>query len=430
MTFRSLTGRRQRSTAAVPRVGLFGVIGTDNIGNEGSLEAVLTWLRNDHPDAILDFMCVGPEKVTARYGVPAIPMNWYQKHERASGVMAIVFRTLGKGIDAFRVASWVRRHDVVIVPGAGVLEATILVGPWWYPYAMFLLSASGKLFGTKVALVSVGASVPSQRLTKWFFTSAARLAFYRSYRDIGSYDTIRQAGVDVTHDHVYPDLAFALPVPPVGPGDPLTVGLGVMGYYGTNADRRQADEIHASYMKKMKRFVRWLADSGHKIRLFGGDNLWDDSVVQEILADLRVHRPDLEPMYAAEPVTSLEELLREMAPVGTVVAIRYHNVLCALKLSKPTLSISYARKHDFLMADTGLSEFCQSAKALDVDRLIEQFREVRSRSAQLSQTMAERNAEKARLLDKQFAELSTLLFPAGERARTPVGPKPAREGIR
>ena len=385
MSSQGITRRRRRSTAAAPRVGLFGVIGTDNIGNEGMLEAVVSWLKRDHPDAVLDFMCSGPEKVTARYGVPAIPTNWYAKYERrASGLTAIALRTLGKGIDAFRVASWVRKHDVVIVPGAGVLEATLPVGPWWYPYAMFLVSASGRIFGTKVAIVSVGASVLSQRLTKFFFTWAAKLAFYRSYRDTGSYESMRRAGIDVSRDRVYPDLAFALPVPLAGPGDPLTVGVGVMEYHGTYHDH--GNEIHAAYMEKMKRFVRWLADNGHRIRLFGGDNLWDDSVAEEILADLRKHRPDLEPMCAvAEPVTSLEALMREMAPVGTVVAIRYHNVLCALKLCKPTLSIGYAKKHDLLMADMGLSEFCQFANTFDVDRLIEQFKELQGRSDQLSQ---------------------------------------------
>ena len=41
--------------------------------------------------------------------------------------------------------------------------------------------------------------------------------------------------------------------------------------------------------------------------------------------------------------------------------------------------------------------------------------------------MAERNAEKARLLEQQFAELSALLFPAGERhAPRPGSSPPAR----
>jgi polysaccharide pyruvyl transferase WcaK-like protein len=401
-----------------PRVGLFGVVGTDNIGNEGCLDAVIRWLKRDHPDAVIDFMCVGPEKVKARYGTPAIPMNWYQYHEDASGLTAIALKVMGKGIDAYRVASWVRKHDAVIVPGAGVLEITLPAGPWWYPYAMFLVSVSGRVFGTKVALVSVGAGGASQRLTKQFVTTAAKLAFYRSYRDPGSYDAMRRAGVDVTNDPVYPDLVFALPVPPEGPDDPQTVGVGVMAYFGANEDRAQAAEVHASYVEKMKRFVRWLADNGYRIRLFPGDNLWDGAVVEEILADLQAYRADLEPTWAsAGPASSLHELMRQMAPVGTVVGIRYHNVVCALKLGKPTLSLSYAGKHDLLMADAGLSEFCLPARTFDVDQLSERFTELRSRSRELTQTLADFNAEKVRLLDKQFAELSSLLFPVRYQAR-------------
>ena len=158
--------------------------------------------------------------------------------------------------------------------------------------------------------------------------------------------------------------------PRVDPGGPPTVGVGVMDYHGTNDDRRQAERSHAAYVGKMKRFVRWLVDSGTRVRLFGGDtNGRTSSVVQDILADLRAPRPDLEPAWVvAEPVSSLQELMREMAPVGTVVAMRYHNVLCALKLGKPTLSIGYAAKNDVLMADMGLPGFCQPANSLDVDR--------------------------------------------------------------
>ena len=77
--------------------------------------------------------------------------------------------------------------------------------------------------------------------------------------------------------------------------------------------------------------------------------------------------------------------MQQLASVDTVVATRYHNVLCALKLAKPTLSIGYAPKFDALMAEMGLAEFCQSARSLDVDRLIKQFTELESRSAQLQQ---------------------------------------------
>jgi polysaccharide pyruvyl transferase WcaK-like protein len=431
VTSRGSTGRSERSAA--PRVGLCGLLGSGNLGNDGMLESMMAYLRADHPDAIVDLMCTGPDKIMAKYGVEAIPLNWYQKHEqRASGVTAMVLKTLGKGLDAFRTASWVGRHDVVIVPGAGVLETGLPVRASSYPYTMFLLSVAGRLVGTKVALVSVGANVVNQRLTKRLLTTAARLAFYCSYRDALSRDAMLQAGLDPTrHDRVYPDLAFGLPTPPEGPVDAKTVGIGVMAYYGGNDDRQHADEIHASYVENMKRFVRWLADSGHTIRLFGGDNRFDDSVAAEVLADLQAYRPDLEPMWAAaEPVTTMEELMRQMAPVGTVVATRYHNVLCALKLSKPTLSVGYAAKHDVMMGDMGLAEFCQSARSLDVDRLIDRFLELESRSAQLRQTMLERNAEKTRLLRQQFAVLSSLLFPTRQPASAVAGREPTPEGIR
>jgi polysaccharide pyruvyl transferase WcaK-like protein len=142
--------------------------------------------------------------------------------------------------------------------------------------------------------------------------------------------------------------------------------------------------------------------------------------VREVAADLR---PELErACLLVEPVTSLRELMQQMAGVDTVVATRYHNVLCALKLAKPTLSVGYGAKNVALMTDMGLSGFCQSAGSLDVDRLIEQFTELESRSTQLRQTMTERNAAYAQRLDQQFAALSALLFPA-------TRPGPGRSGV-
>ncbi len=430
MTVRRFATGRAGSSAAAPRVGLYGGVGSGNIGNDASLEAVLSYLRANHPDAILDAMCGGPEWVSNEYGIEAIPWQWYQKRkQREPGLRTITLKALGKGIDAFRTASWIRRHDVVIVPGAGVLEATMpSVRPWGTSYAMFLACASGRLFRTKVALVNVGASAINQRLTRWLSTSAARLAFYRSYRDTMSRDVMSQRGLDTTQDDIYPDFVFSIPVPPYEPGDGQTVGVGVMDYYGTVDDHAQADELHASYVGKMKFFVQWLVDGGRRVRLFVGDaNGSDDSVVQEILADLRESRPDIDPTWVvAEPLSTYANLMQEMQPVGSVVAMRYHNVLCALRLCKPTVSIGYSSKNDALMEDMGQAEFCQSARSLDVGRLIEQFKEVESRSTQLRQTLAERNAANEQLLEQQFAKLSALLFPTAGPARAGADLESAR----
>jgi polysaccharide pyruvyl transferase WcaK-like protein len=395
------------------RVGIFGKVGAGNIGNDASMEAALGYLRSQQPGAVADAMCTGPETVRARYGIAAVPLFWHHKFTRhTEGPVATGLKVIGKGADAIRIARWVRRHEVVIVPGAGVLEASLPMIPRGFPYALFLLSAWGRVFGTKVALVSVGAGAINQPLTRWFFNTAARLASYRSYRDPGAKEAMRARGIDVSRDGVYPDLAFALGPPPAVAVDEQTVAVGVMEYTGTNDERKQAAAICARYVAAMTTFVRQLVDGGRKVLLIVGDvNGSDDAVAQQILADVRSSRPGL----SADAVTLavLErygDVMAALGPVHSVVAIRYHNVLCGLKMSKPTVGISYSPKHDVLMAEMGLPEFSLAVSTLDVGELTARFAELEKRAPELRQTLAEHNAERARLVQDLFSELTSTVF--------------------
>ena len=423
--------KRNSATTVAPRVGLVGLLGQGNLGNDGSLEAMLMYLGAEHSHAILDFLCTGTDQMTARYGVPATRLRWYNRQTQGPASMtALAARSLkvplGMIIDAFRIGTWVRRHDVVIVPGMGVLETSQPLRAWHFPYSIFLVTAFGRLFGTKVALVSVGADDIRQPLTRRLVTTAARLAYYRSFRDTFSRDAMRRMGLDTSGDAVYPDLAFALPIPYDIPVVAGMVGVGVMDYNGSNDDRRQADQLHASYVENMKSFVLWLVENGRSVRLFTTD-VHDERIMDEVIAYLRARRPLLGPsQLVAEPISSIDELMRQIASVDTVVASRFHNVLCALMLARPTLSVGYAPKFEVLMEEAGLAEFCQSAHSVNVDRLIEQFTELESRSTQLKQMIMERTAANVRLLDHQFATLSALLFRSAEPAEVAAGHKRAR----
>jgi len=298
----------------------------------------------------------------------------------------------------------------VIVPGMGVLETSLPLRASGFPYAMFLLGVSGKLFGTKVALVSVGATDVKQRPTRWLFDTAARYAFYRSYRDRASLEAMQRRGVYEPGDRAYPDLVFALRIPEYGPGEPRTVGVGVMAYSGGNDDRSQAAEIYRRYIAAMSHFVGWLVESGHKVRLFWGDDV-DTDAVEQILADVRAQPSIDAASVVVEPCTSLREIMVKMAPVGSVVGTRYHSVLSALKLSKPTISLGYSTKHEALMGDMRMSEFSLSARDLDPDELVQRFVELEARAPELTEALRKRNFERVQELEDQFAILSEILFP-------------------
>lgn len=400
-------------TRAVPsRVGLFGWLTAGNSGNEASMETILAYLSSDHPDAVIDAMTGGFKRLQANYGIDSIPLTWSESHDQHQNPLARnALKVFGKLIDPFRIILWVRRHDVVIVPGTGVLEATLPMRAYTFPLSMCLLGVSGKLSGVKVALVSVGASKIKKRATRWFSNAAARTAFYRSYRDVHSIDAMRERGIDTSADRVFPDLVFGAPVPPYASGDARLVGVGVMDYHGGNDDRARADAIHAAYVDKISTFLDWLLENGYSVRLFGGDGKVDYAVAEQLQTDVYSRRPDLEPTrIMVETFSSYAELLGKLNQVETVVATRYHNVMSALKLRKPTISLGYSHKFVSLMESMGVAEFCQSADSFSVDQLVEQFNELQDRRAELSQTLRKHNEANDEGLTEQFALMSAALF--------------------
>jgi polysaccharide pyruvyl transferase WcaK-like protein len=408
---RGTRARNRRHRQGV-RVGVFGLLGSGSIGNDGSLEVVLDYLRRSHPEATIDAMCMGAAEVEARYGIKATPLYFATRFADSSRWMSAPFRMLGKFADVYRTAVWVRRHDAVIVPGMGVLEASLPLRFWQTPYAIFLLCLSGKVFGTKVALVSVGASEVTQRVMRCLLNTAARMSFYVSYRDQMSLSTMEQRGVDTTRHHVYPDLVFKFPLPSNIPIEERTVGVGIMAYFGGSADGYRAQELHDRYVATMRLFLLWLVDNGYRIRLITGDTQVDNELILGLREGLYRDRPHLDQsLVVVAPISSMSELMYELSRVESVVAARFHNVLCALMLGKPTISVGYSAKHRALMEDVGMMAFCHPPDTPDIHKLVDQFRSLNEGAARdLARVAVESNVTKAYLLDEQFDLLSSILF--------------------
>jgi polysaccharide pyruvyl transferase WcaK-like protein len=197
------------------------------------------------------------------------------------------------------------------------------------------------------------------------------------------------------------------------------VGVGIMDYRGSNDDRAESDTIRQAYVSGMHKFVLWLLDNGRTVRVFGGDTA-DDTFVRDFVADVQASRPGLDSsQLAAVSATTFRDLMQHIAAVDTVVATRFHNVLCALKLAKPTIAISYGSKHDALMHNMGQTAYCHPAKSVRADQLVRQFADLERQSAEIREMLIQRSAASTRLAESQLAELSSALF--SQNGGGPVG---------
>ncbi len=153
-------------------------------------------------------------------------------------------------------------------------------------------------------------------------------------------------GVDTSGDGVYPDLAFARPNPEAPRGPTGVVGLGVMDYHGGYADRGRATRSTPTTSPPSPASPGWLIDEGVRVRVLIGDH-GDEAAARAVVAGVRAAGPTstTRPITAASP-TTLTELQEEIARVDTVVATRFHNIICAVEQAKPTISLAYAAKND------------------------------------------------------------------------------------
>ena len=356
------------------RIGIFGLFGYGNLGNDGSLESFLGFLRAARPDAELCCICHSGDIVSERFQLPALPIREPERGGVFSKLDKALFhapRRLGDLIRAVRIA---REFDVIIVPGTGILDD---FGDRWsgMPLQLFNWALAARLAGTPLAFVSIGAGPILDPLSRRLMKAAARMARYRSYRDRNSKDFMTAIGLRRPGDRVTPDLAFRLPRPEVATrthGGKI-IGLGVMGYSGWKHAQADGGAIYRGYIGKLGEFGAWLIGKGYGVRLIVGDD-GDAQAVEDVAGAIAAERgASGSDGIVAEPAASLTDVMRQIGETELVVATRFHNIVCALMMAKPVISIGYAKKNDVLLGEAGLGDFCQHIERLDIDLLKRQF---------------------------------------------------------
>jgi polysaccharide pyruvyl transferase WcaK-like protein len=396
------------------RISFFGLFGQQNLGNECTLQAMIYNVRKHFPDAELKCICSGPEDVRLRHNVPAFPMKelpdatWPRQNNPLMRFLRKVLIRM-----PMELLGWVRAFTILkgthalIVPGTGFLTDAITTS-FGLPYDIFKWSLMAKLCRCKLLYVSVGAGPIYRPLSKWLIKSALSLADFRSYRDESTKECLTSIGFPTHNDQVCPDLAFNLPEAAI-PGEDdhkghrPVVGVGLMHYTGRLGVERPRNGIYSAYLETLVVFVRWLLSREYDVRLLTGDVLYDAAVVEDFTALLKQYASTNDKGHVInEPVCSVEGLLIQLAATDIVVATRFHNVLLALILNKPVISISFHHKCASLMSEMGLSEYCQDINDLDSDRLIEQFKELEKNAASLKPRIKRKSEQHRKALDEQY----------------------------
>lgn len=357
------------------RIGLFGLFGIGNFGNDASLDAMLEFIRQKLPNSKVMCICTNPEIIGAKTGIQTERIN----SRPLTGWVAIANRILGNGpreiSSIIHTIVTLRGLDFLVFPGTGVLD-DFSAGPFGIPYVVFRWCLVARILGIKILFLNIGAGPIIHPVSRFFMKTAARTANYRSYRDEFSLGYLRSIGVNVTQDSVYPDIAFALATPQQGEtanANPPVIGIGVMSYTGWRGKDARHSRIYETYITKLSKFVSHLLDSKYRIRLLIGDES-DNTAVNTLIERLTANSGQiLEGNIIAEPAHSLHEVMNQIADTAVVVATRYHNVVAALMMGTPTLSLSYSKKNDALLERMQMEDCCQHIENINLELLKTQF---------------------------------------------------------
>ena len=367
-------------------IALYGYLGSGNIGNDATLETVLEWLGSAHPSEPVSCITIAPEAVTARYGLPASALAYAFATGR-NRLADAAGKVLGRLVDVPRSLVLAGRYDAVVVPGMGVLEDTLGTRPWGMPYWLFLIALACRLRRRAFVLLDVGANRSDDRLTRLLYDRTVALATHVSYRDVESATAMARAD-DGPPGDVAPDLAFAHPGPARARPQPGRVVVGVMEYHGHRNDPVQGAELQHRYIATLAAALAELVGAGHHVVLVGGDRV-DTAVAQEVALAVRGLCPDSDDAVVVRDPTTFTELAEQMSQAEVVIASRFHNLICALRLGQPTVSVGYAGKSRVLMGAVGAGAYCQDIETLDAKLLVAQVGAARRNADALRRTIGQ-----------------------------------------
>jgi len=417
------------------RIGVFGHVGNQNLGDEALIAAVVENVRRRFPEVELRAFTTRPQDTEQRHGIAAFPIRRMNggpvtraARSESLGVggdlrarlrrvpllpgLVRAARRLGNAARAvalelrFLVQSYrrLRGTDLLLVAGSQQLN-DYWGGPWAFPFTLFKWSLLARASGTRVAFLSVGAGPLETPLGKFFVRQALRLAGYRSFRDDDARRCIMRLGV-VGELAVVPDLAFSLTVDAPHRSVPRTerriVGINPMPVFDDTYYPEHDPRVYGHYVRTLAAFADWLVERGYDVRFFATQLLVDHQVIDDV-------RHVMKHDGTQASVRSFDDLVAVIDGLDLVVATRYHGTLFSLMRRKPVLSIAYHRKSIELMAQMGLAEYAVDIELVTLERLQDRFLALTAQAACVTEALGRRVPAVRAALDTQYARAFGLL---------------------
>ena len=237
--------------------------------------------------------------------------------------------------------------------------------------------------------------------------NALRLATMRSFRDGGSVELLRHAGLRA-RSRVDPDPALGIDARAMVPGPTISDGRIVVSPVSFRTFARARDEPYERYLQCLALGCEQWSAEGRALSFVCSDTAMDPPVVDEVLA--RTSAGTRSRCVVVRSAT-FEDFLGHVRGADCVVASRLHGIVLAIVAGAPVIAVSPARKVTRFMRDCGFADFCVEMPQIAPDMLPMLVQRIAVNRLELRRKVAE-NAQTSRArLDQAYDELAALLPP-------------------
>jgi polysaccharide pyruvyl transferase WcaK-like protein len=316
-----------------------------------------------------------------------------------------IFNVFAEVNHIIRSYKFLRNTDILIVSGGGQID-DYWGGAWGHPYALLKWGLIARARKAKYVFLSVGTCALESTLSTIFIKRALRLADYRSYRDSKSKEILNHLDF-IIDDPIYPDLAFSYTNQQVircrsNANEKKVIGISPItylarcGWFGDDA------AAYTGYLSSLIEFISILLRRDYSIILFSTDSP-DREVASKIASTLeKLNQTELTDKVKLVHTDTPGKLFDQLCNVSFVVASRLHGILLSNLCCLPVLAISYDRKVDTYMSDSGLNDYLLDIRGVDTQLLLERFELLINRSQAIKSILMENVINNATELKHQY----------------------------